>query len=179
MKVICISGHAQHGKDTVAKIMKEMLQDNGYRVLITHYADLVKFICRNFFGWDGNKDENGRHLLQFVGTDVVRKQNPDYWVDFIADMLTFFGDKWDYVLIPDTRFPNEIEKLRKDGFSVEHVHVSRPNFDNHLTEEQKNHPSETALDETFPDALIVNSGDRFDLVATVGAYLHSLGIERC
>ena len=174
MKIICISGHAQNGKDTVAKMMRDLLQMDGYRVLITHYADLVKFVCTNFFGWDGNKDEHGRQLLQNVGTDIVRRQNPDYWVDFIADMLTFFKDEWDYVLIPDTRFPNEISKLRKRGFSVEHVRVSRPDFDNHLTEEQKNHPSETALDETFPDALIVNSGDSLMLAKTVECYINSL-----
>lgn len=176
MKIICISGHAQNGKDTVAKMMRDMLQMEGYRVLITHYADLVKFVCTNFFGWDGNKDEQGRQLLQKVGTDIVRKQNPDYWVDFIVDMLTFFEDEWDYVLIPDTRFPNEIEKLRKCGFSIEHVRVSRPDFDNQLTEEQKHHPSETALDDTCPDALIINSGDRFQLSRTVQYYVSALAL---
>ena len=46
-KVICISAKARHGKDTAAEILKEYLEHKGQRVLITHYADLLKFICRN------------------------------------------------------------------------------------------------------------------------------------
>lgn len=173
MRVICISGHAQHGKDTVAHIMYETLTEQGYRVLVTHYADLVKYVCKMFFGWNGEKDEYGRTLLQHVGTDVVRAQNPDYWVGFISDMLHFFGDNFDYVLIPDTRFPNEIEKLKKDGFIVEHVRVWRDNFESTLTEEQKHHPSETALDSVAPDALIVNAGSMDLLRKSVELFLDS------
>ena len=56
-KVILISGKAQNGKDTVANILREVLHENGERVLVTHYADLLKYICRNYFEWDGKKDE--------------------------------------------------------------------------------------------------------------------------
>ena len=49
MKVICISGKARHGKDTLATILKKRLEDNGNRVLITHFGDLVKYICEKFF----------------------------------------------------------------------------------------------------------------------------------
>ena len=67
MRVITISGHAQNGKDTFAKMVSEKLGKKGYRVLVTHYADLVKYICKMFFDWDGQKDDHGRELLQFVG----------------------------------------------------------------------------------------------------------------
>lgn len=171
MKIICISGHAQNGKDTVARMLLEELEENGFRVLTAHYADLVKYICRTFFGWDGAKDEYGRTLLQYVGTDVVRKADPDYWVDFIIQMLRFFGDNWDVVLIPDTRFPNEIRSLQDEGFDVTHLRVERPGFNNGLTEEQKNHPSETALDHTVPDVRIVNDGSLEHLEMLVEEYV--------
>lgn len=109
MQVIAISGKAQHGKDTSAKILKNMLEADGYRVLITHYADLLKYMCRTFFGWNGEKDDAGRHILQYVGTDIIRQKRPDFWVDFVTDVLALFPDDWDFVLIPDCRFPNEIE----------------------------------------------------------------------
>ena len=79
---ICVSGLARHGKDTSAEIIKKILEERGYSVLIAHYGDLLKFICKNFFGWNGEKDTDGRTLLQQVGTNCIRKQNPDYWVDF-------------------------------------------------------------------------------------------------
>ena len=108
MKVILISGKAQHGKDTSAIFMKEALELEGRRVLIAHYGDLVKFICEKYFGWDGKKDEKGRSLLQYVGTDVVRKQKPDFWVNFVCEVLEMFSDQWDRVIIPDCRFPNTV-----------------------------------------------------------------------
>ena len=57
MKVITISGKAQNGKDTTAGLLKAALEADGYKVLITHYADLLKYICKQFFGWDGQKDD--------------------------------------------------------------------------------------------------------------------------
>ena len=41
--VILFSGSASSGKDYVANIMKEQLEEKGNRVLITHYADLLKY----------------------------------------------------------------------------------------------------------------------------------------
>ena len=158
MKIICISGHAQHGKDTAADLLRWMLEANGNKVLITHYADLLKYICKAFFAWDGQKDEAGRSILQYVGTDVVRKKRPEYWVDFLVGIFELFGDNWDYVLIPDCRFPNEIDALKSYGFDVISMRIHRPNFKSSLTEEQKKHPSETALDDYEFDHVIENPG---------------------
>lgn len=157
MKVIAVSGHAQHGKDTVAKLLQEKFQADGNRVLITHYADLLKYICKTFFGWNGEKDEKGRSLLQYVGTDIVRAKQPNFWVDFVADILTYFNEDWDYVIIPDTRFPNEFNRLKEKGLDAIHLRVVRPDFVSPLTAEQQAYPSETALDDTTPDYYIVNN----------------------
>lgn len=171
MKVICISGKAQHGKDTSAGFMYEILQESNQKVVVTHYADLVKFVCTKYFGWDGNKDLRGRQLLQRIGTDVVRAQCPNFWVDFVTSILKMFDGEWDYVLIPDTRFPNEINVLRDAGFDVTHVRVERAVFNTPLTEEQQNHPSETALDDATPDAYIYNYGGIEELREAVEALM--------
>lgn len=156
MIVIPISGKAGHGKDTIAGFIKEELEKRGKTVLITHYGDLLKYICKQFFGWDGQKDEAGRSMLQYVGTDVIRKQEPDYWVDFIIHFLRLFNGEWDYVLIPDARFPNEVYKIR-DKFPSIHLRIIRPGF-SMLTEEQQKHKSETALDNVTPDMWASNAG---------------------
>lgn len=163
MKIICVSGKARHGKDTTAKLLKEYLELADKKVLVTHYADLLKYICKNYFDWDGKKDEKGRQLLQYVGTDVVRKRKPDFWVDFVADILELFDDAWDYVIICDTRFPNEVSALKDRGLDVIHLRIDRINFDNGLTKEQKNHPSETALDNIIPDYRITNDNNLEEL----------------
>ena len=174
MKVITIAGKAQHGKDTTAELLKNRLEVcKEKKVLLTHYADLLKYVCEKFFDWDGKKDEVGRSLLQYVGTEVVRTVEPDYWVDFIKSILTMFPDKWDYVIIPDTRFPNEIDNL-KDDFDVVAVRVARPDFDNGLTEEQKNHKSEIALDDYEFDWIIDNNGNLNQLAAEVMKFVNWL-----
>lgn len=158
MKIITISGKAKHGKDTVGKLLKEQLEEQGNKVLITHFADLLKYMCKMFFDWDGEKNEEGRTKLQYVGTDVIREQCPDYWVDFLMSVFNLFPNEWDYVIIPDSRFPNENDKL-KGEFDVVTIRVERPNFNNELTEEQQNHESETSLDNYIFDYKIINEGN--------------------
>lgn len=168
MIILCIAGRAGSGKDTVAKILDEILTEQYHkRVLVAHYADLVKYVAKTFFDWDGIKDEEGRSLLQHIGTDVVREADENYWVRFITDMLKFFPDQWDFVLLPDFRFPNEFFYLtgyfsrESDVFSVNVVR----DFPSTLTPEQQAHASETALNNfnfVF-DYYIDNNGTYEDL----------------
>ena len=174
MMVIAISGKAQHGKDTTAGILKRQLEADGYRVLIAHYADLLKHICRSFFDWDGKKDDEGRHILQYVGTDVIRQKRPDFWVSFVIDILALFPNDWDYVLIPDCRFPNEIECLHEAGFDTVHLRIVRTGFESPLSEEQQAHPSETALDDAHPDYYIDNGGTIQELQNSVSNWITQL-----
>ena len=161
-KVICISGKAQHGKDTTATIMKSALEERGNKVLIFHYADLLKYLCKEYFGWNGEKDDDGRTLLQHVGTDVVRNKQPNYWVDFAVNFLKLFETEWDYVLIPDCRFSNEVSTM-KEHFDSIHLRIVRTNFDSPLSIEQQNHPSEIALDDYPYDHIIYNSSSVLNL----------------
>lgn len=145
MNVIAISGKAEAGKDTFATFFKEIVNDK--RVLVVHYADYLKFIARQYFDWDGRKDAEGRELLQYLGTDIVRKKSPDFWVEAVIRLIFALEDYYDFVLIPDCRFPNEILLMReKFGASLVSVRITRRGFQNSLTEKQRSHASETALD---------------------------------
>lgn len=154
-KIILLSGKARSGKDSAANIIKAKLEAKGKKVLIAHYGDLIKYTCKTFFDWNGEKDEQGRTLLQEVGTDKIRAKYPDFWVDYIRDILSIFESEWNYVLIPDTRFPNEIDLMKNTFDDVTSVCVVRTNFISPLTEEQRNHKSETALDDRIFDYYLV------------------------
>lgn len=158
MKIILISGHAQNGKDQTGIYLSDILEKEGYRVLTLHYADFLKHFLQKYLNWNGQKDSNGRTLLQKWGTDVVRKNNPNTWVDMMISLLKGIMTEYDYIIIPDTRFPNEIERV-KEIFETITVRIERPNFDSGLSEEQKNHISEIALDKTKFNVTIVNSQD--------------------
>lgn len=90
--------------------------------------EVVKEICL------GKEIKNVRHMLQFIGTDLIRKYNSDWHVNRLKEMIT---EGKDYVF-DDVRFPNEkkmIEELGGDCW-----YVVRPNINN-----VSNHESETSI----------------------------------
>ena len=174
MRVILVSGKAQSGKDSTAFIMRELLEKQQKKVLIIHYADNLKLFAKNYFGWNGIKDEDGRKLLQWLGTDVIRKNYKDTWVDMIIALLKGIQTLYDYIIIPDVRFPNEVDKMC-DNFDCITIRIIRPNFDNGLTDEQKNHPSETALDDYPMEYELINDGDLENLLETTKTFLKNIG----
>lgn len=75
-----------------------------------------------------------RHMLQFIGTDLIRKYNADWHVNKIRAMIDINKD---YV-IDDVRFPNEKKMIEELG--GECWFVVRPTLDN-----ISNHESETSI----------------------------------
>lgn len=151
-KIILISGKARSGKDTFAMYFSAEAKLHGKRVLTIKYGDILKFICKEYFDWDGIKDEKGRTLLQQIGTNLCRENNPDIWVNCVIEIIKGLQSNYEYVLIPDARFPNEIRKWWQTDFDSITVRIERMNkddteYDNGLSEEQKQHPSETELDD--------------------------------
>jgi hypothetical protein len=66
-----------------------------------------------------------------------------------------FENEWDYVLIPDCRYPVEVATVER-AFDTTVLRVERPNFDNGLTDAQKNHPSEVDMDNYHFDIILYN-----------------------
>lgn len=159
--ILNISGKAQHGKDTLAEILADLLRAGGYRVQVIKFADSLKEEAAREHGWNGEKDKAGRDLLQTLGTYKRENVDIDYWVKKAEEK--FKGDL-DFILIPDTRYKNEIDYFRgKPGYRVITIRIERWEngelFDNGLTPEQKAHSSEVSLDNyTFDYWLQVNSG---------------------
>lgn len=165
-KIICISGKAESGKDTFGNYIQLALENNKQKVLKVHYADLVKYICSNYLNWNGQKDEAGRTLLQTFGTDIVRTQDKDHWVKFIADTIELTNKliHYDYVIIPDCRFPNELDYWIDNGYQVTWIQMIR-NIDNHLTDKQKAHASEVSLQgySRITPVVIQNNSNMYEL----------------
>ena len=143
----------------------------GERVIIIHFADFVKEFARLYYNWNGEKDVAGRHLLQYLGTNVIRKKFPNYWADLVAKFLAAISLKGDFdiALIPDLRFLNEYKIVKKYN---KHCYTIRINkIDNNgeyilspvLTEKQINHESECDLDDFSFDIMVNNNGTLEDL----------------
>lgn len=154
METMIISGKSASGKDTFANMMKEKLEQSGCKVLIIHFADLVKFYAKQYYNWDGTKNEEGRSLLQRLGTDLVRNKYPEYWAQAVAKFLVVMNenDEFDCAFIPDARFENEIEVVKYYIPNAITIRIKRYSdgvqyFNPSFTEEQHKHPSETDLDD--------------------------------
>lgn len=150
-KIILFSGKAEHGKTTAAEYLKDILESRGERVVITRYAYYLKDLAKRYCGWDGQKDNTGRQLLQELGTDIIRQKlnKPNFHVGRICEDIEICQDYVDYVLIDDARFENEIyypKAMFENKVITIHVIRTTPNFHSHLSEEQLKHKSETALD---------------------------------
>lgn len=176
LQIILISGKAQNGKSETAKILKRKLELKNKKVLITAFGNLVKFSCNKFFGTTYEKTKENRSTWQRVGTDIVRKQNENFWVDLVISFILLFEKeaKWDYVIIDDCRFTNELERF--SGFDTINLRINRLNFQSPLTSEQQNHISETKLDNYEHFDYIINAESGLDnLEREVDMFLKWLG----
>ena len=186
-KIILISGKAENGKTTTAELLKSKLESLGNKVIITRYAYYLKDLAARYCGWDGTKDKKGRELLQQLGTDIIRQKlnKPNFHVGRICEDIEICQDYIDYVIIDDARFPNEIYFPKAMfGDKVVSLRINRtiPGTNNELynsslTEEQKHHISETALDD-FQFDFTIFASDKMVLKSFIdNEFISFLGVE--
>ena len=73
--ILLISAKAQHGKDTFAtEFTKEAKNEMGFRVLTIKYGDILKYVCKEYFGWNGEKDETGRRFITETRNRIRKKK---------------------------------------------------------------------------------------------------------
>lgn len=162
------------GKDTAAEYL---VKEHGFTQLA--YADPLKRGCMEVFGLTkeqvyGSQKEaedefwevTPRHILQFVGTDLLREQfDPDIWIKSLMKRVGDHSGK--RIVVSDMRFVNETEAIKNAGGIA--VRVDRD------TGRQDAHKSETELDgyDGF-DYVLDNSGTLEDLYSRVDTMLESL-----
>lgn len=174
MKVVLISGKAGHGKDTAAQLMKNELESRGEKVLIIKFGDAVKWFAREYYNWDGSKNIDGRNLLQYIGTQMMRTYDKYYWGRIVSEFIAANKD-FTYALIPDWRFYSEKEIILADNKKCYTIRIERPNFVNHnMTKAQLKHVSETELDNYKFDWIIRNEGSIEDLREKIKIVLDNL-----
>ena len=101
------------------------------------------------------RTDNARRAIQYWGTDVRRKQNPNYWVNKTVDLVLDMIVDGKSVYVSDARFPNEVNAVYDLGGKVirldvpSGVRVDRISYRDgkRPTNEALNHSSETGLDE--------------------------------
>lgn len=149
MKVYLISGKARNGKDTTASFMREEYQKLGKKACIMHIGNYIKHFAKDYFGWDGKEETKPRELLQKLGTEVIREKmnKPYFFTTRLIEDMEVLKNFYDVILVADVRLPLEIEEVKKHYPEAITIHVKRINFESELTDSQKKHVTETALDD--------------------------------
>ena len=135
LPLIGLTGQKGVGKDTVADYITARY---GYKKMAL--ADPLKQACEAIFGLSKDQLNNPelkeqpdyfwgkspRHLMQFLGTDLMRCQfDTDIWTKLIEKRSN--GDLAGCV-ISDIRFPNEREFVKRNGGMI--IKIIRPNLQN-------------------------------------------------
>jgi hypothetical protein len=133
--IIGFGGEAGHGKSTCCNIAEQWFRENGYSVKVISFADKLKEVCKIMFRLS-EKDLNTqigkstyrnhirttpREIMQKFGTEVCREGILRHLPTFSEGGRTIWT--WnverdilecpaDVILIPDVRFPDELQMLR-------------------------------------------------------------------
>ena len=171
--IILISGKARGGKDTSANYIKQQLEKKGYKVVIDRFAKYIKGYLKDYYGWDGvTKNHDIREKLQQLGTEKIKEElnYKSFHAIRLSEDFQIVQDDFDYFLVPDTRFTDEIYTMKAmfGDDIVKTLRIERnSDFTGGLTKEHLQHKSETALDNFDFDSYIHNFGGLNELYANL------------
>ena len=146
MKIIAIGHYKRVGKDTFANklILACYKLKPNYKIIKRSWAWKLKQICHELYAWAGLREpefyetsegealretilpaigKSPRQIWIDMGTPAVREQVYDKtWIDYLLNSQ----HDCDCLIIPDTRFFNEIEAVEAKGGHT--IKMIRPNY---------------------------------------------------
>lgn len=142
-KIIILTGKAQSGKNQTASIIKEYNEKQNKKTVIVAYAKYLKDYIKEITNWDGNEETKPRELLQQLGVELIKnKIDENMLINRIKEDIEVYSYFFDVIIISDARFKDEIESIKNENTIVLNILGK----ENNLTKDQKNHITETALD---------------------------------
>lgn len=168
-KIYIISGKARSGKDTTADIISEYYSLKSKKSITLSYGYYIKEYAKKVSDWDGSDDTKPRTLLQTLGTEIIRnKIDSMFFIERMIGDIKVYSYFFDVIIISDARVKAEITTIKKNFDDVIDIHIERDDFDNGLTDEQKNHPTENALNDFEEyDYIVKNNGSIDELKSNI------------
>ena len=164
--IYVLSGKAGSGKSFVASRMKLLFLERGVRAIDIAYASYLKNYISNITGWDGSEKDKPRDFLQQLGVELIKDKIDDkFLINRVLGDIKVYSYFFDVIIVSDARFVDEIEDIRKSFSNV--VVIKVVGRDNNLSSLEKQHITETALDNySNYDFVINNFDDDLDLQLT-------------
>ena len=176
--IFIISGKAQAGKDTTANFIKEYALNNNLKTINLQFSSYIKMYAKGITNWDGSEDNKPRTLLQSLGEDIRTNIDKYFFINRIKEDIIVYSNYFNIITISDARLPEELDKIKEFFPKAIKIHIIRPNFNPYKTVEEKNHPTELALDnyQKF-EYLIENDSTLDNLKMKVNELLNSLNVK--
>lgn len=145
--IILIAGRARSGKSTLAKIFKEKYENENKKVVISPYTKYLKNYIEEITNQKIDEENKPRDLLQQISSKVIKGdlKKTNFFIDRQVEDIEIYSYFVDVILIPDVRFPNEIEIIKEKFNNVISIGITRKDFISTLTREQLEDITETAL----------------------------------
>lgn len=149
MKIYIIGGKAKSGKNTFGKFLREELKEQGYIPCILHLTQPLYSYAQNQFEWNENSDEKPREFLQKMGIEVIKEKlgKKTFLLDRLAEDIEILNEFFDTFIITDARLKEEFNYFKEKYSDVVSIKISRENADDNLTKTEKQHVTETDLDD--------------------------------
>lgn len=159
--VIGICGRARHGKDTVAQVIKEELED----LKLTCFHSSVSAVVFAEAQRLGLVSALSRETCQAPDLDTLvrlgharRYDDPDFWLKRLTAQIE--QSSAEVAIVPGIRFENEVAWIRSNNGIL--LRITRRNADGSLfiaRDRDPNDPMETVLDRAVAD---------YEITATTG-----------
>lgn len=143
-KIFIVSGKARSGKDLVSDLICNYYKDKKCKKL--SYAYYLKQYVKDITGWNGSEEDKPRDILQQIGIELIKEKiSETFLIDRIIEDIKIYSYFYDIIVITDARLVNEIDLPKKNFNNIITIRVNKKS-DNGLTNIQKNHITETDLD---------------------------------
>lgn len=157
--IFLICGKARQGKTTLSNLIASYYQEHNLKVVNTSFAKYLKYYAKEIKDYNLTDSDKYRSFLQELGNFIRIDMNKEYFlIDRLIEDINIYAHYADIIVIGDVRFKKEITHLKKHFSKVITIHITRPNFQTDLTEQEQNDISEIDLDNyTDYDYKIVNN----------------------
>lgn len=163
--IILIAGRAKSGKSLLAKYFYQQYHNQNKKVIMSPYTKYLKHYIEEITNETIDENNKPRDLLQQISSKIIKKElgKLTFFIDRQIEDIEIYSYFADVILVPDVRFPNEIQTIKAKFPNVISIGITRKNYISTLTKEQQEDITETALDNYHEYDFEIENTDKTDL----------------
>lgn len=160
-KIFIISGKARSGKNEISKIIEKSYSNK--KCITISFGHYIKDYAKRVSDWDGSEENKPRELLQQLGIELIKnKIDNKLFINRILEDIAVFSYFYDIIIVSDVRLVDELTALKEKYPNSVSIRVIRNNYDNKLTDEEKNHLTEIDLDDYIDFDYIIENNENLE-----------------